>query len=66
MSVTRSGQLRNIEIRKVPEDMTEDQIKLLEQQLKTSRFRPAVINGEVEQVDGYLWTYSMTLTEEMQ
>jgi len=66
MSVTRSGQLRNIDIRQVPEDMTEDQIKVLEQQLKSSRFRPAVRNGEVEQVDNYLWSYSMSLAEGMQ
>jgi hypothetical protein len=66
MSVTRSGQLRNIQILKVPEDMTADQVKVLEQQLKSSRFRPAVVNGMVEEVNGYTWSYSMTMAEVMQ
>lgn len=65
MSVTRSGLLRNIEILKVPEDMTAEQVQLLEAQLKTARFRPAVVNGLVEKVDDYLWSYSMSMAEGM-
>ena len=66
MSVTRSGMLRDVQIIKVPEDMSPDQVKLLEQQLKASRFRPAVVNGMVEKVDNYQWSYSMSLAEGLQ
>lgn len=58
MTVTRSGDLRNIEILNAPESMSKEQIRRIERQLEVTRFRPGLLNGEVVKMEDFVWRYS--------
>ena len=58
MTVTRGGDLRYIEILNAPENLSEDQLWEIKEQLKTTRFRPGLINGVAVSVTDFIWHQS--------
>jgi len=59
MTVTKTGDLRKIEILDAPADLSAELLKEIVHQLEGTRFRPAMIGGEVAQVEDYIWNYSL-------
>lgn len=65
MTVTRSGDLRNIEVLNAPETMTKEKLRAIERQLEITRFRPGILNGEVVKMTDYVWSYTSEKTVAM-
>ena len=55
MTVTDDGRVRDVEVVNVPSSVPDEQLEQLKQELKLARFRPAVLEGEVQPVEGYVW-----------
>lgn len=55
LAVSLTGRLYDIEIVKAPDALSEDQLRSLKQQLKSTRFRPAVVNGKSQSVQGFVF-----------
>lgn len=55
MGVTRSGRLLNIEFLNAPPGSFEEELEGLRQRLESTRFRPAVVEGKVRNVDHFVW-----------
>lgn len=55
MTVTRNGRLHDVEIINAPEGESQEDIQELAERLENTRFRPAIINGEAERLEGFVW-----------
>ncbi|MDX1556690.1 MAG: tetratricopeptide repeat protein, partial [Xanthomonadales bacterium] len=55
MTVSRNGRLFDIRVVNAPVNETQEAIQELTDRLQNTRFRPAVINGEVDRLEGYVW-----------
>ncbi len=55
MTVTRNGRLYDVQIINAPPSESAEDVKELTERLQNTRFRPAVVNGEVARLDGYVW-----------
>ena len=60
MTVSRSGRLIDIEMVNAPENETEEQLRKFTERLENTRFRPAVVNGEVVRLDRFEWRPQLT------
>ncbi len=57
MTVTQSGDLRQIEVLNAPDDMSENQLRAIRKQLGETRFRPGLVNGEAMKFKEFLWRH---------
>ena len=64
MTVTGSGKLRAIGILDVPEEMTRDEIREIERQVRRIPFRPAMKDGKVVTTKDFKWRYKMAPKED--
>jgi tetratricopeptide (TPR) repeat protein len=55
MTVTRSGRLMDILYLKTPPGESEEELNGFRQRLEHTRIRPAVIEGEVEKIEEFVW-----------
>jgi len=55
MTVTRNGSLHDVKLVSAPEGASEKDFQELAQRLENTRFRPAIINGEAERMEGFVW-----------
>ena len=55
MAVSLTGRLYDIEILKAPGDLSDEDLRSLREHLAGTRFRPAVVNGRSQSVEGYVW-----------
>lgn len=55
MTVTRNGRLHDVKVVSTPEGESEKDIQELAQRLENTRFRPAIINGNAERMEGFVW-----------
>lgn len=55
MTVTRNGRLHDVKVVSAPEGESEKDIQELAQRLENTRFRPAIINGKAERMEGFVW-----------
>lgn len=55
MTVMDNGRLRDVEIVGAPESLSEEQSQQILRVLQGALFRPAVVNGEVSTLEGYVW-----------
>jgi len=55
MTVTRNGSLHDVKLVSTPEGASEKDFQELAQRLENTRFRPAIINGEAERIEGFVW-----------
>lgn len=55
MTVTRTGRLSEIEIVSVPSHASEEGLQAIIEYLRNTRFRPAVVDGAVQTVQGSRW-----------
>jgi tetratricopeptide (TPR) repeat protein len=55
MTVLSTGRLQNIEFAKRPPDLSEKRSSEIKGLLENSLFRPAVVNGEVQTLEGFVW-----------
>ena len=66
MTVTRSGDLQDIEVLNVPAEEAPGILQKVRRELRTTRFRPGLINGRVETVQNYVWKVPVLHPEEQQ
>ena len=52
LAVSLTGRLYDVKIVKAPDALSEDQLRALTQHLESTRFRPAVVNGKSQSVQG--------------
>lgn len=55
MAVSLTGRLYDIEIVKAPDALSKDQLRAVKQHLESTRFRPAVVNGKSQSVQGFVF-----------
>jgi tetratricopeptide (TPR) repeat protein len=55
MTVTRNGRLIDIEFVSPPDEQSDDSEEKIREQLQSTRFRPAVVAGEVETTHDFVW-----------
>ena len=55
MTVTRTGDLQNIIMLNPPDPGLEAQFEKVRKHLRTTRFRPGLVNGKVDKVDRFIW-----------
>ena len=55
MTVTDEGRVRDLQVRRVDDLVPEEQLQTLTEQLGIARFRPAVVDGQVQTLEGYVW-----------
>ena len=55
MTVKATGRLRDIQIVNAPASLPEEQLREIRQILEGALFRPAVIDGEVRTLEGFVW-----------
>lgn len=55
MTVTRNGRLIDVEVISAPQGESQEDLNRMKSQLEHTRFRPAVINGEVETTEDFVW-----------
>ena len=55
MTVTRNGRLIDVEVISAPEGESQEELDRMKKQLEHTRFRPAVINGEVQATEDFVW-----------
>jgi tetratricopeptide (TPR) repeat protein len=59
MTVTRVGEVRNVEVLNAPEDMSKDDLRAIERRVKRTPFRPAMKEGEVVTTKDFIWRYAI-------
>lgn len=64
MTVTSSGKLRAIGILEVPEEMTRDDIREIERQVRRIPFRPAMKDGKIVTTKDFIWRYKVVPKED--
>jgi tetratricopeptide (TPR) repeat protein len=57
MTVTRSGDARDVEIVNPPEGLSEEDLEAIERQVRKMTFRPALKAGEVVTTEDFIWRY---------
>lgn len=57
MTVTRAGSVRYVEILNPPEDLTEDDLRDIERELRDTPFRPRVVGGKTVTTEQFIWPY---------
>ena len=55
MTVTRTGDLHDIKVLNAAEGEADDVLKLVRRQLRSTRFRPGLINGKMEKVEEFFY-----------
>ena len=63
MSVTRTGDLQNIRVLNAAEGDAERVLKIVRRELRSTRFRPGLINGKTAKVDDYFYRFSIVPKE---
>ena len=63
MTVTKGGQVRNLEILQIPDDLDKEQARMVRRELLGLRFRPRVVAGMPEHTDQFVWQYPTNPTE---
>ena len=56
MTVARDGRILDIEIQNVKEEGNQENIQTITRRLQRTRFRPAVMMGEVVKSEGFVWS----------
>lgn len=62
MTITRSGDARDVEILHPPDNLSEDDVEAIERQVKEMIFRPALKAGEVVTTENFVWRYNYPAT----
>ncbi len=55
MTVTRNGRLLDVEVVRAPESASEEELQRMKERLDNTRFRPAVVNGEIQATENFVW-----------
>jgi hypothetical protein len=55
MTVLSTGRLQDVEFAKLPPSVSEEKSTEIKGLLESSLFRPAVVNGEVQVLEGFVW-----------
>jgi hypothetical protein len=55
MTVKANGRLQDVEVVDAPAGLPEEQLRELEEILDRALFRPAVVDGEVRTLEGFVW-----------
>lgn len=55
MTVTRNGRLHNVRVVNAPESESDEDIAELTERLEHTRFRPAIVEGECDRVEDFVW-----------
>jgi tetratricopeptide (TPR) repeat protein len=59
MTVTRVGEVRNVEVLNAPEDMSKDDLRAIVKRVRGTPFRPAMKEGEVVTTQDFIWRYAI-------
>jgi tetratricopeptide (TPR) repeat protein len=62
MTVTPDGRLHDLQMVSAPAEVSGDEWQQFRAQLETILFRPAVVAGEVQTVEGFIWKTPVRLT----
>lgn len=63
MTVMTNGRLEDVEIINAPESLSAEQSLQIRHILKSALFRPGVINGEVQTLEGFVWNVPALLSD---
>ena len=63
LNISRSGRVRQVEFLATPEGLDEERRKDLRDRIERIRFRPALVAGEPEHVQGFVWDYEVPPTD---
>jgi tetratricopeptide (TPR) repeat protein len=63
MTVTKYGDIREVEVVKAPRELSEDEIELIRDKLKSVRFRPAMKEGKIVTTQDFIWQYAIAMGE---
>jgi tetratricopeptide (TPR) repeat protein len=57
ITVTKYGDVREVEVVKAPRELSEDEIELIRDRLKSVRFRPAMKEGKIVTTRDFIWQH---------
>ena len=63
LNVSRSGRVRRVDFLEAPGELDEDGLDDLRKRIERIRFRPALVAGEPEHVEGFVWEYEVPSTD---
>jgi len=63
MTVTKYGDIREVEVVNAPRELSEDEIELIRDKLKNVRFRPAMKEGKIVTTRDFIWQHAIAMGE---